>query len=234
MKKLLLALSLVIIVVMALSSCTLDFSEEIDSSMEGLDQSIKDTLHPFLKEDEKYSGSGSTEDSSNPDINLDDYEVGYEVGNLCPSVTLQKFDGTGLLSENIDISKSGKVTVINFWGVWCPICLQELPYFDTTATEYKNDVTFYAIHTDDQFSISGGGIDYVNANYNESKIVFLKDQNTTGGLDDCYTELGGNGYYPYTLILDEFGIVTYTTVGKVPEATLIEEIEKALAKYEVE
>ena len=218
MKKVLIALSLAV-TILALSSCTLDFSHEIDSGVEDLNSTIKDKAEDFIKEDEKHS-------SSNSDINLDEIEVGTEVGERCPSYKVKKFDENGLSLKYVNPAELGKVTVINFWGTWCGYCVIELPYFDAAATEYKGDVSFVAIHTEDYFDETA--IDYVKANYKDSEIIFAKDTNDGDGLDACYTALGGTGYYPYTLILDENGIITYKAVGAISEATLIEEIEKAL------
>lgn len=221
MKKILIALSLAI-VLLALSSCTLDFSYEIDSSMEELNNTVKDNAKDFLKEDKKHS---STSDTST-EIDLDSIEIGTEVGERCPSYRVLIFDENGLSPKYINPTETGKVTVVNFWGTWCGHCLTELPYFDSAAEEYEDDVTFVAIHSDDDFNETAA--DYVNANYPDSKIIFAKDTNTSGGLDDCYSALGGIGYYPYTLILDENGVITYKTSGAISESKLIEEIEKAL------
>ena len=218
MKRILIALSLAIII-FALSSCTLDFSHEIDSGIENLNDTIKDKAEDFIKEDEKHSSSDS-------DIDLEGIEIGTEVGQRCPSFRVERFDENGLNLKYINPAETGKVTVVNFWGTWCGYCKIELPYFDSTATDYKGDVTFIAIHTTDYFQETA--IDYVKENYSDSEIIFAKDKNTTGGLDDCYSALGGVGYYPYTLILDKNGIITYKATGAISEATLIEEIEKAL------
>ncbi|MBQ8546843.1 MAG: TlpA family protein disulfide reductase [Clostridia bacterium] len=221
MKRIFLSLSLVI-VLFALTCCTLDFSHEIDSSMDDLNNTIKDIAGDFIREDEKHSVTSDT----STDVNLDNIEVGTEVGQKCPSYSVLRFDKNGLSLKYINPTETGKVTVVNFWGTWCGYCINEMPYFDNAAEEYAGDVTFVAIHTDDYFSETA--VDYVKSNYPDSKIIFAKDKNTTGGLDDCYTALGGVGYYPYTLILDKNGIITYKATGAISESKLIEEIEKAL------
>lgn len=158
-------------------------------------------------------------------------EVGTEVGKSLPSHSLEKFDETGLLGENLDPSKTGKVTVINFWGTWCPSCIAELPYFDNVATQYKDNVVFVAVHSEDKFATEAAA--YVNDNYKDSDMIFARDTRETGAKMDVYYKLIGglsSNAYPYTVIIDENGVITYKTFGSVSEQTLISEITKALNK----
>ncbi len=154
--------------------------------------------------------------------------VGTSVGSSLPSFSLEKFDETGLLSENIDPSKTGKVTVINFWGTWCESCKEELPEFDAVATQYKDSVVFVAVHTEDKFATEAA--QYVNDNYKDSVMVFAKDIRENGkDADTYYTLLGGNyNAYPYTVIIDANGVITYKSFKTLSESALIEEIQKAI------
>lgn len=220
MKKAL-ALSLALIMVLLLSSCTLDFSHEIDSAMGDLSQLIKDNAESFIKEDEKFSS-----DSSSENIDVENIPFGTEVGERLPSYEVNVFNGSGLLPKKIDPTDEGKVTVINFWGTWCHYCIVELPYFDNVANEFGDQISIVAIHTDDYFSATA--VEYVRENYDDSYITFAKDNNETGGLDEYYTMCGGRGSYPYTIVLDENGVITYKVTGAISESTLREEIEKAL------
>ena len=154
--------------------------------------------------------------------------VGTKIGNLCPSYELEVFDESGLNGTKADPSKSGKVTVINFWGTWCSSCVAELPYFDDAAKSYGDDVVVYAVHTDDDFNTAPA---YVEANYKNSSMVFLKDAAGNNGADVYWKKLGGAyNVYPFTVILDKEGVISYTNLGAVPEETLLSEIDKALGK----
>ena len=154
-------------------------------------------------------------------------DVGNKVGNLCPSLELEVFDENGLSGTKVDPAKSGKVTVINFWGTWCASCVAELPFFDSAATEYGDDVVIYAVHTVDDFNTASA---YVNNNYKDSSIVFVKDE-AGNGADAYYKLLGGAyGAYPFTIILDENGVITFKQLGSITENDLITEINKALNK----
>ena len=142
-------------------------------------------------------------------------ETGAEVGKLCPNLSLEAFDENGPLGTTIDISRNvGKLTVINLWGTWCPYCLIELPDFDKIASEYKDQLTIFAVHSTDGYSDAS---DYVLQNFRNSSIVFLKDYpmdpNNSSSLDACFKLLGGKRGYPYTVILDENGIIRYQHTG---------------------
>lgn len=180
-------------------------------------------IHPMLnKEEDNTPPTTQTPPSGNPDL-----VVGNKVGNLCPSYELSLFDGNGIKETKFDPSKTGKVTVINFWGKWCTSCVAELPYFDSAATEYSDDIVVVAVHTHDGFD---DGIGYVESNYKSSDMVFVKDD--PAGNDEAYYKLLGGAYfsYPFTVILDENGVITFSQLGSVTEQQLIGEIEKALNK----
>jgi thiol-disulfide isomerase/thioredoxin len=61
-----------------------------------------------------------------------------KVGNPAPELHLLSYDGKAW-----DLSRfEGKPLVVNFWGTWCPPCLQELPHFASASRRYKDDVVF--------------------------------------------------------------------------------------------
>ena len=151
--------------------------------------------------------------------------VGTAVGERLPSFEAQRFDGNGTMQEYIDPTSLGKITVINFWGAWCSPCVRELPHFSEVATEYKGEVCVVAIHSDYEFTANS--VDLVRNDYIDSDIIFAKDKNTNGGLDDLHSLCGGKGNYPYTIIIDENGVITYKVVGAISKDKLISEIEKA-------
>lgn len=139
-------------------------------------------------------------------------QVGSDLGDSCLSSDLPIFDENGESGETAAPAKNlGKLTVINFWGTWCYYCLLELPYFDEIADEYKDSVTVYAVHSTSDYSTASK---YVEQNYSDSSIIFVKDSTENpNGLDTYYEALGGVGYYPYTVILDENGVIVYKHTG---------------------
>ena len=155
-------------------------------------------------------------------------ERGNEVGDLCFGYDLAVVDATGVTGETIDPTLTGKITVVNFWGTWCTPCVNELPYFDRIASEYPEDVTVIAIHS----SLSSETApDYIAGHYPESNIVFAKDDaaDATGLNGAYYSALGGRGAYPYTVILDENGVVLAVFVSSVEYEDLHEVVEARLS-----
>ena len=131
---------------------------------------------------------------------------GSEVGDLCHSYALELLDGSGFTGQTLDPTQTGKLTIVNFWGTWCTPCVNELPYFDRIATEYAEDVTVIAVHSYLQIETAAP---YIAQYYPNSNMYFatdypLDDMGLVGGY---YSDLGGRGTYPRTLVLDEKGIV---------------------------
>ena len=253
MKKILSVALLVLLCCLPLCACSTDFSEPINETMDGLYQTLYDTLELFFKKtgvengDENNENGGNSENGgnngneggSNEDSKPDDiipepspeekYEIGTRVGQKLPSYSVEIFDENGVSGEFIDPSDLGKVTVINFWGTWCPPCVNELPEFSKVATEYKDTVTIVAIHSVSYFT--SNAVSHIKNNFSDSDIVFARDINTGEGIsdyDECYEALGGNGYYPYTIILNEEGVITYAKEGALSKAALTLKIEEAL------
>ncbi|MBE6675183.1 MAG: redoxin domain-containing protein, partial [Ruminococcaceae bacterium] len=140
---------------------------------------------------------------------------GDEIGDLCPSFELEVFDGNGSRDTALDPSKNvGKFTIINFWGTWCTPCKKELVDFNKIATDYKEQLTIYAVHSYQDYRDAS---EYVLENYSETEMIFLKDflidpKNEYGG-EAYFKALGGSSLYPYTVILDKNGIIQYKHEG---------------------
>ncbi len=150
---------------------------------------------------------------------------GNAVGDLCYGYDLEAVpeDGT-----TIDPTQTGKVTVINFWGTWCTPCVNELPYFDQIAREYADTVTVVAIHSSLSSNTAAG---YVEQYYADSPILFAKDYplDETGLTSGYYTSLGGRGTYPYTVVLDENGIIQTIFVSSLTYEELKTAVDTVLA-----
>jgi len=61
-----------------------------------------------------------------------------EVGTAAPELHLLSYDGKSWDLERF----AGKPIIVNFWGTWCPPCLQELPHFAKAARAYEGKVVF--------------------------------------------------------------------------------------------
>ena len=158
----------------------------------------------------------------------------YGEGDMCPSLNIPIYNGEGEYTESYDpTSNKGRVTIINFWGVWCPGCIKELPYFDQIATDFSDVVDVVAIHTFDQMEESD---EYIEKNFPDSKILFgvdrlVKDGDATSG-EYLYTTLGGTGTYPITIIIDPNGEIFSFQPNELDYDTLFILVMSALANAE--
>ena len=167
----------------------------------------------FYWNDEKPStSSGSSTTTENQ---------GNEVGDICYGADLQLVNGEGILKETINPVTSGKITIINFWGTWCTPCVNELPYFDQIATNYKDNVNVIAIHTN---MINDTAPGYIGEHYKDSNLIFATDLAN----EEYYTLLGGRGTYPYTVIIDENGKILKIFVAAVHYEDLEEVVKGEL------
>lgn len=149
--------------------------------------------------------------------------VGYNPGNLCPGYDLPVITGDGDTGTTINPTTTGKVTLINFWGTWCGPCVSELPHLELLAREYADSVTVIAVHSTQD---SRKAPSFLAENYPESSIVFSWETgNDYNG--EYYLMLGGEGYYPYTVVLDANGIVTETKVGGMSYEEMQQLVENA-------
>ena len=143
---------------------------------------------------------------------------GNQVGNLCYSITPQIVTADGATGETVDPTKTGKITVINFWGTWCGPCVAELPHFNELAENY--DVAVIAVHSAMERDTAP---DFIAETYPDSKIIFAQDEP-----DDTYGQfynlLGGIGSFPFTIVLDEEGVITATF----PSSVTYEDLEGAI------
>lgn len=131
---------------------------------------------------------------------------GTAIGDMCYGADLPIVTADGVSDNTINPATTGKITIINFWGTWCTPCVKELPYFDQIASEYKDTVTVVAIHSSASKETSP---EYVKNHYPDSNLVFandIPDENDTFN-GKYYLNLGGSGAYPYTVIIDENGII---------------------------
>ena len=156
-----------------------------------------------------------------------DTQQGNQVGDLCYGYDLEIVDENGVLSETVDPTQTGKITIINFWGTWCTPCVNELPYFDQIASEYPDEVSVIAIHT---HLVIETAPDYIGTYYPDSNMIFAKDypMDETGLNGGYYTTLGGRGTFPYTVILDETGTIVSVFVSSLEYEDLKEVVEAQL------
>ena len=152
---------------------------------------------------------------------------GNEVGQLCYGYELQKITKNGIMEETTDPTQTGKVTVINFWGTWCTPCCAELPFFEQVADEYGDSISVFAVHS--YLLAEETAAAYIADNYADSSLNFLADYALDQtGASGYYTTLGGRGTYPYTVVLDENGLISKIFVSSVTYDMLKAAVEEAI------
>ena len=134
---------------------------------------------------------------------------------------LAKLELTPLAFTDKELSEEdlqGKVTVLHFWGTWCPYCLTEFPEFTKMAKELEQEAGIQVLSV-----ASSEGPEYdVSALADEIK-SYLKEQ---GVEMPTYADpvaltrgqatmlLPDNSLqYPSTFVLDSAGIVRGTWMG---------------------
>lgn len=156
--------------------------------------------------------------------NEDGIPEGNQVGDRCYSFELELVDQNGATGEKLQPNKTGKVTIINFWGTWCGPCVEELPYFAQIADEYGDRVSVVAIHSAGSKETAPA---FIAANYPDTALQFSWDLGQ-GFAGEYYTLLGGRGTYPYTVVLDEDGVITNVIWAKVDYTMLKSIVENNL------
>ncbi|MGO9404260.1 MAG: redoxin domain-containing protein [Terriglobales bacterium] len=123
-----------------------------------------------------------------------------------PPFKLKTLDGETVSSDEL----KGKVVVINFWGVWCGYCVQEMPEFQQFVEKYKGNSRIAVLTID--------------ANDTPEKIkAFMakKNYNFPVLLEGDYLTKAKVGGFPTTWFLDIDGRKAFEKLGATKE--LLEE-----------
>jgi cytochrome c biogenesis protein CcmG/thiol:disulfide interchange protein DsbE len=139
------------------------------------------------------------------------------VGHRLPQLELEPLTGAKRSIGLDDLT--GHVTLMDFWGTWCPPCRQELPHLAVLAAKHKDAPGFQV------FAVSCGGagredIDELRANTTE----FLQDRQLdlpTYADPQGFTRMGiemigGFEGYPTTLVIDRQGMIRGAWLGYRP------------------
>ena len=115
----------------------------------------------------------------------------------------------------------GKTLVVNFWGSWCPPCVEEMPSLEKLQQElFQQNVLFIGIGIDSPSNIRDfllkTPVSYPIAN---------------GGVEGSamYRALGDTqAALPYTVVIDANGKIKYTRLGRIDENDLRKAIKEAI------
>jgi len=104
----------------------------------------------------------------------------------------------------------GKPTVINFWYLHCPPCINEIPSFTELAKKYRSKINVLAISQDKKADIQAFLTKHIfKAEIVSDAEVFINKYNLGSG-------------YPFTLLLDKENKIVYVKSegGETPESQL--------------
>jgi thiol-disulfide isomerase/thioredoxin len=136
----------------------------------------------------------------------------------------------------------GRVTLLNYWGTWCPPCIQEFPHIVELARKYSSsdDFRLYAVSCGTGHDESLDELRAETESFLESRQASLptySDQHAASRTAMVQQFSLGDMAYPTTLILDRAGVIRGFWIGydhRAPDAmeSLIEDLlaEPAPAK----
>jgi thiol-disulfide isomerase/thioredoxin len=143
------------------------------------------------------------------------------VGKPLSYLELQPLTGGGSPVSRADLT--GHVTLLNFWGTWCPPCRDELPHMGELSQRYTGQETFRLLAV----SCPAAGNPDDLPSLREETAALLKrlgldlptyydPQSETRVAVDRLT--GEENYYPLTVLLDRRGVIRAVWVGYRPGA----------------
>ena len=140
----------------------------------------------------------STQDANTP-------VLGGAVGNLCYDYDLQVY------SEDRTVSVEdyrGKVTIVNFWYIYCGSCVKELQTeFPLIKDAYGDQVEILAVHSYEEYERDIPA--FIAESFPGAEFTFCRD----GEGEEYFRMLGGSQAWPVTVVLDQEGVIVNTIYG---------------------
>jgi peroxiredoxin len=144
----------------------------------------------------------------------------FKPGDVAPEIATIDLDNAKVALSSF---KGKKVVFLNFWGIRCGSCIEEMPYVEALYQKYKDkDAAFLGVDTD------GVPADIIRAALKDLNLkisyTLLLDLEFT--ITDTYT----NFLVPLTIVIDKKGVITYIHTGfeKGREKEYEEALKKAL------
>lgn len=159
--------------------------------------------------------------ASNPDTpsqgDIQGADIGGEIGDICFDHELPVYGG----NETVSVADyRGKVTIVNFWYIYCGSCVKELQTeFPLIKEEYGDQVEILAVHSYEEYNSDIPA--FIKQTFPEADFTFCRD--TEG--EAYFHMLGGSQAWPVTVILDENGVIVSSIMGSTTYAELKEIID---------
>ena len=117
----------------------------------------------------------------------------------------------------------GHVTLLNFWGTWCPPCRAELPHMAELRQRYAGREAFRLLavscpaggEPDDVQSLREDTESLLKRLHLDLPTYYDPQSETRAGVNRLTRE---DGYYPLTVLLDRKGVIRAVWVGYRPGA----------------
>ncbi|NSW91615.1 MAG: TlpA family protein disulfide reductase [Firmicutes bacterium] len=145
--------------------------------------------------------------------NRDESNVDKEEKIAAPDFELEDLEGNKVkLSEY-----KGKIVILNFWALWCPYCIKEMPDLDRVNKKLLegDDAVILTVNLQDS-------IDKVKDYIRENGFSIPVLMDTDGNVGNMYNVTG----IPITYIIDKEGAFYGYIPGATNEKALLEIIEK--------
>ena len=140
-------------------------------------------------------------------------EVPPQVGTMAPELDLA--DLSGQMHSLSDMK--GQVVVLAFWATWCPICKEQLRFYEELYEELRSrGLRVLAVATDD---VTEEDVKDLGLSYPVFKII-----------DRVRKAYGGVSDVPATFVIDKNGIIVKKFKRRLKKEALREEIKRLLAE----
>jgi len=158
-------------------------------------------------------------------------ETRQHVGKSVPKISLVSLD-TG--DESLTLS--GKITLLNFWGTWCPPCRQELPGLARLASRLKDEPRFQLIAV----SCGGGNRDDLDQLRSETEAFLASTRialspwaDPTGNTRLRFTKAFGFRAYPTTYLIgaDQKILAIWTGYSPSVETQIAQSVARSLKQF---
>ena len=136
------------------------------------------------------------------------------IGKSRPDFTLGSATGERVSAADFD----GRVVLLNFWATWCEPCREEMPMLSSLSEEFS----------DRGVQIVGIALDDVQQARDFLQELGIEYTNLVGTVDVmALSRAYGNqaGLLPFSVLIDQEGIVRQTWLGVLNEAELREAFE---------
>lgn len=132
-------------------------------------------------------------------------DVGGEVGNVCFDHDLPVYGS----DETVSVKDfRGKVTIVNFWYIFCGSCVKELQTeFPLIKEEYGDQVSILAVHSYEEYNSDIPS--FIQQSFPGADFIFCRD--TEG--EAYFHMLGGSQAWPVTVVLDQDGVIVSSIMG---------------------